>query len=1300
MHSLKNDSPHPPPRSLIFVLGMHRSGTSAVAGLFARAGVPWGKPLLPPAQDNPKGFWEQTGVVGLNEQMLHALGLTWDTPQSLPKDWHKTLRNKGFVAKIQEVLTTLFPHYLPLAGIKDPRLSRLYPIWAEAARKEGWTPIPLPVLRHPEATAKSLQKRNALTLKTGLWLWYFYNRDLWENFVSEKTRQIDFDTLLAEPKATLVGLSKKLPLPKDILTKWNEPAFLESTLQKKLRHNRPSKGNTDGSTTFLTELYYDLMAGKTEPFDHHEPAITQHLKGFLHRQKTFSPKKMNDKDPPGDLYEPLVGLALHLPSENPDQAKFNEIYLAPGSWSEAIFHIPFPIPPEGITVRLSIHSPLATIQTQTIVLESGYPSGLERKFLDPATIKPQGQNQRLSRNEFLLLSPEQGLELTLPGNPLPCPQSQLILRAKIDTDPDAIKRPLASAVQHTRDLIDQLAQAREEARNALAQKEEIEELLAESNLSNDSEGKGFSNSNQPLNERLGSDFRKTYLPSPFWSGPFSRFTKLHPRLAELPLGLGKNSLRKGLDLILRNNLFDFSYYREKNHEAIPAGTNPLLHYLSSGWREGRDPSPEFSVSSYISRYPDIEKNEIEPFLHYWLWGWKEGRIAHPKQIPHTKKRSTHLSHRQTEPSSRNIDHNASKQRILFIVGEDFPQGQVYRINRMANALPRDFYESDILPAEKIDQTTLRPTDYDVLWLWRCQWTQPLGQWIHLARALAIPLIYDIDDLMFLPKMANPEKIDAIRTGALNPDKVSEHFKSIQKVLLQAQKVTAPTRPLLAQMRAYRKPGHLIPNSFSSECLIKARKARHQEKPDDGIIRIGYAGGTKTHQRDFRTIIPALVEILKKYPQTRLVVFPNALLLDEFPELRAFADRIEHREMVPVENLLSEYARFSINLAPLETGNLFCEAKSELKFFEAALVQVPTIASPTIPYQEAIQSGENGFLAKDPKEWFEKLQQLVSDANLRKKMGQRAHQSVLWTFGPYRRQILLRQTLAALTRSIFHLSQTFLPQSKDQLPGLYTPKPATTPVRTLFSSIRHLNSRVTVVLPLYNYRQYVIEALESLKAQTLGDLDLIIVDDSSTDDPVPVVRSWLEENESRFGSTKFLQNTRNRKLGITRNNGFDQAETEFIFPLDPDNNLLPECLERCLQGIESAGAAMAYTGIEFYGDVQTEVENFDWNPHLLAAGNFVDAMALIRKEVWISLGGYTSSKDLFSWEDFDFWCKFAEAGLPAQRIPKCLCRYRVHQKSMLRTLHKDEEFLRTLYKQIEENHPWVDLSMDKQKLGKC
>jgi glycosyltransferase involved in cell wall biosynthesis len=78
-------------------------------------------------------------------------------------------------------------------------------------------------------------------------------------------------------------------------------------------------------------------------------------------------------------------------------------------------------------------------------------------------------------------------------------------------------------------------------------------------------------------------------------------------------------------------------------------------------------------------------------------------------------------------------------------------------------------------------------------------------------------------------------------------------------------------------------------------------------------------------------------------------------------LQGLHGQIEWREFVPLDQLPNEIAQFDVNLAPLEVGNPFCEAKSELKYFEAALAGVPTIASPTGPYRRAIRHGETGFL---------------------------------------------------------------------------------------------------------------------------------------------------------------------------------------------------------------------------------------------------------------------------------------------------------------------------------------------------
>ena len=92
-------------------------------------------------------------------------------------------------------------------------------------------------------------------------------------------------------------------------------------------------------------------------------------------------------------------------------------------------------------------------------------------------------------------------------------------------------------------------------------------------------------------------------------------------------------------------------------------------------------------------------------------------------------------------------------------------------------------------------------------------------------------------------------------------------------------------------------------------------------------------------------------------------------IEEYSALAGLGQQIEWRSLQPLMNLPTEMARFDINLAPLEVGNSFCEAKSELKFFDAALVDVPTVASPTGPFRRAIDRGRTGFLATSGDDWY-------------------------------------------------------------------------------------------------------------------------------------------------------------------------------------------------------------------------------------------------------------------------------------------------------------------------------------------
>ena len=112
------------------------------------------------------------------------------------------------------------------------------------------------------------------------------------------------------------------------------------------------------------------------------------------------------------------------------------------------------------------------------------------------------------------------------------------------------------------------------------------------------------------------------------------------------------------------------------------------------------------------------------------------------------------------------------------------------------------------------------------------------------------------------------------------------------------------------------------------------------------------------------------------------------------ELNKFSKRIKQMPYVSREKHFANIASVDINITPLEMNSPFCEAKSELKFFEAGIVKVPTVAAATQTFKEAIEDSVDGFVANGEEEWFEKLEKLIVDENLRKDIGEKAYQKAI------------------------------------------------------------------------------------------------------------------------------------------------------------------------------------------------------------------------------------------------------------------------------------------------------------------
>jgi O-antigen biosynthesis protein len=227
-----------------------------------------------------------------------------------------------------------------------------------------------------------------------------------------------------------------------------------------------------------------------------------------------------------------------------------------------------------------------------------------------------------------------------------------------------------------------------------------------------------------------------------------------------------------------------------------------------------------------------------------------------------------------------------------------------------------------------------------------------------------------------------------------------------------------------------------------------------------------------------------------------------------------------------------------------------------------------------------------------------------------------------------------------------------------------------------------------MIPLYNYENYVKEALDSVRQQTLSDLDLVIVDDCSTDASMNVAKGWVEKWSRRFNRAVLVRNASNSGLALARNIGFARAETPYVLPLDADNLLMPACAESCLDAIEDSHAAFVFPQIETFGARKETIGCFNFDPARFVGGNYIGAMALIRKAAWAAVGGYEPIP--FGWEDYDFWCKCVEYGLWGSHVPELLAKYRVHDHSMLAKVTDVPVKKAKLMEVVEKRHPWLRL----------
>lgn len=264
---------------------------------------------------------------------------------------------------------------------------------------------------------------------------------------------------------------------------------------------------------------------------------------------------------------------------------------------------------------------------------------------------------------------------------------------------------------------------------------------------------------------------------------------------------------------------------------------------------------------------------------------------------------------------------------------------------------------------------------DVLVVIRCAWDFELGYFIEKAKSMGIRVVYDVDDLIYHPKYMPI----IIKTLGLKKGKQWDSwFGLIERNHMITDMCDAfiCTNGYLANYikNDYDKPCYVVRNYMNwmqeevSQKVLEEKLSQESEKP----FIIGYFSGSPTHVKDLMIVMPEIETFLNNHEDARLRIVGYM----DLPEEYEYLIRMKKIEFVPFQtftDLQVEQAKVDINIVPL-VNNQFSNCKSELKYFETAIVGTITCATPTYTYSEAITNGDNGYLCQAG-EWlsvFEKI----------------------------------------------------------------------------------------------------------------------------------------------------------------------------------------------------------------------------------------------------------------------------------------------------------------------------------------
>jgi GT2 family glycosyltransferase len=202
--------------------------------------------------------------------------------------------------------------------------------------------------------------------------------------------------------------------------------------------------------------------------------------------------------------------------------------------------------------------------------------------------------------------------------------------------------------------------------------------------------------------------------------------------------------------------------------------------------------------------------------------------------------------------------------------------------------------------------------------------------------------------------------------------------------------------------------------------------------------------------------------------------------------------------------------------------------------------------------------------------------------------------------------------------------------------------------------------VSVVIPCYNQGEFILEAIASVEESCELVPELIVVNDGSTDERSLEIFDYLKQQGYH------VIDSENQGLSAARNLGIQQAQGNYILPLDADNRITPHYLSRAAKILDQdPRIGVVYGNPEFFGEAQGTRDVPALSIRKLLLGNYIDACAVFRRRVWEDCHGFDPKiPERLGYEDWDFWLGAIEAGWRFHHLEAVMFYYRIRSNSMV------------------------------------